>query len=95
MVFGQVNMERIQLNEESLWSGQKINNKNPEFLKHLQEIQQLLLDGKNIEAVRLAEKNLLGTPPHVRSYLSLGDLWLDQFLGEAPEPRIFTSQVVQ
>ena len=85
MVFGQVNRERIQLNEESLWSGQKISNNNPEALKHLQEIQQLLLGGKNIEAVRLAEKSLLGTPPRVRSYQSLGDLWLEFDAGQKVE----------
>jgi len=70
MVFGQVQKERIQINEESLWSGQKINNNNPEALPHLREIQHLLLDGKNLEAVRLADKYLLGTPPRVRSYQS-------------------------
>jgi alpha-L-fucosidase 2 len=85
MVFGQVNKERIQLNEESLWSGQKINNKNPESLKHLQEIKQLLVGGKNIEAGRLAEINLLGTPPRVRSYQSLGDLWLEFNAGQKVE----------
>jgi alpha-L-fucosidase 2 len=82
MVFGQVNKERIQLNEESLWSGEKINNNNPQALKHLEEIQQFLLSGKNIEAVRLAEKSLLGTPPRVRSYQSLGDLWLEFDAGQ-------------
>ncbi len=85
MVFGQVQKERIQLNEESLWSGQKINNNNPQALPHLKEIQQLLLGGKNIEAVRLADKFLLGTPPRVRSYQSLGDLWLEFDAGQKVE----------
>ena len=85
MVFGQVQKERIQLNEESLWSGQKINNNNPEALSHLKDIRQLLLGGKNIEAVRLADKYLLGTPPRVRSYQSLGDLWLEFDAGQKVE----------
>ena len=47
MVFGGIENERIQLNEESLWAGNKINNNNPESSKHLQEIQQLLLSDEN------------------------------------------------
>jgi alpha-L-fucosidase 2 len=85
MVFGQVNRERIQINEESLWSGQKINNNNPEALKRLPQIRRLLLGGKNMEAVRLAEESLLGTPPRVRSYQSLGDLWLEFDAGQKVE----------
>ncbi|NOX65501.1 MAG: glycoside hydrolase family 95 protein [Chlorobi bacterium] len=74
MVFGGVSKERIQLNEESLWAGTKINNNNPNASKHLKEIQQLLLKGKNSKARKLADKYLLGTPPRIRSYQTLGDL---------------------
>jgi len=85
MIFGQVAKERIQLNEESLWSGEKIDNSNPDTLKNIGEIRKLLLSGKNIEAVRLAEKYMLGTPPRVRSYQSLGDLWLEFDAGQKLE----------
>ncbi len=50
---------------------------NPEASKHLKEIQQLLLAGNNSKARKLAEKYLLGTPPRIRSYQTLGDLQLD------------------
>lgn len=84
MVFGKVESERIQLNEESLWAGQPINNNNPGAKEHLSEIQQLLLDGEIARAVELGEKHLLGTPPRIRSYQTLGDLWIDsKFTGEA------------
>jgi alpha-L-fucosidase 2 len=77
MVFGNVDTEQIQLNEESLWAGSKINNNNPEAFKHLPEIRQLLLDGKITKALDLSNKYLLGTPPRIRSYQTLGDIFLD------------------
>ncbi len=77
MVFGGIKKERIQLNEESLWAGEQINNNNSRASEYLSEIQQLLLKGKIKNAGRLADKYLLGTPPRIRSYQTLGDLWLD------------------
>lgn len=77
MVFGQTATERIQLNEESLWSGAPINSNNPEALKNLKQIQGFILEDKLPEAIELAEKSFIGTPPYVRSYQTLGDLFLD------------------
>ena len=77
MVFGQTGTERIQLNEESLWSGKPINSNNPASLKHLKEVQKLILEGKIQEATALAEEHMVGTPPRVRSYQTLGDLLLE------------------
>ena len=74
MVFGRIDTERIQLNEESLWAGKRINNNNPLARTHLQTIRNLLLQGRNLEARELSEKALLGTPPRIRSYQTLGDL---------------------
>lgn len=37
MIFGGVDSERIQLNDETFWSGSPYNNNNPEGLKHLPE----------------------------------------------------------
>lgn len=77
MVFGKTGIEQIQLNEESLWAGSKINNNNPEALDHLDEIRQLLLIGNITRALELSNKYLLGTPPRIRSYQTLGDLFID------------------
>ncbi len=82
MIFGGVAKERIQLNEESLWAGEPINNNNPKAAGYLPQIQQLLLDGQIKKAGKLAEKYLLGTPPRIRSYQTLGDLWLESDLGD-------------
>ncbi|MEA3479021.1 MAG: glycoside hydrolase family 95 protein, partial [Bacteroidota bacterium] len=76
MVFGQPYTERIQLNEESLWAGQPINNNNPDALVNLDELRTLLFQEKSIEAQRLVALNFLGTPPRIRSYQTAGDIFL-------------------
>ncbi len=77
MVFGDYQTERIQLNEESLWAGSQINNNNPAALKKLNQLRELILTNKIADAVKLADESLLGTPPRIRSYQTLGDLYLE------------------
>jgi len=77
MVFGGVADERIQLNENTLWDGYPLNPNNPEGLKALPEVQRLLFENKNNEAVQLAGKTMMGIPQGVKSYQSLGELWFD------------------
>jgi alpha-L-fucosidase 2 len=77
MIFGGVKQEQLQLNEESVWQGKKSNNNNPEALKNLPKIRQLIFDGKADEAMALANKSLNGSPGGVKSYQPLGDLTLD------------------
>jgi alpha-L-fucosidase 2 len=78
MVFGAVNRERIQLNEESLWmpSGDPAERDNPAALKYLPEVRRLLFAGAPVEAYRLAEKFMMGRPSRLQSYQTLGDLRL-------------------
>ena len=77
MVFGNPVNERIQLNEESLWAGSKINNNNKNALKILPELQKTLFMGRYKDALKMANENFLGTPPEIRSYQPLGDLYID------------------
>ena len=77
MVFGGVADERIQLNESSLWDGYSLDPNNPEGLKALPKIQRLIFENKNNEAVKLAEKTMMGIPKGVKPYQSLGELWFD------------------
>lgn len=77
MVFGRVDRERIQVNEESLWAGSQINNNNPEALKNLPVIQKLLLEEKNKKALELVKKTFIGTPPRIRSYQTAGDIFIN------------------
>jgi len=53
MVFGGVNIERIVLNENSLWSGSRQEADRPDAHQALPEIRRLLLEGKNVEAEQL------------------------------------------
>ena len=76
MIFGHIEHERIQLNEETLWDGHKFNRNNPEALNALPKVRQLLFEGKNQEATDLAAEKMMGIPPRIKSYQSVGDLRL-------------------
>src|SRR5260370_40241285 len=58
MVFGGIAEERIQLNEESLWSGSPQDADNPEALRYLPAIRQLLFEGKYAEAQKLTYEHM-------------------------------------
>ena len=77
MVFGGVNNERIQFNEETVWDGVPTDYTNPEALGALPEVRRLLFEGKNGEAYKLAGKKMMGNPKKVKSYQTLADLFLD------------------
>ena len=50
MVFGGPASDEIQLNEDSFWSGGPHNNNSPRSLARLDEVRQLIFDGKEAEA---------------------------------------------
>lgn len=85
MVFGRTDLERIQINEESVWAGHRLDDNNPGALAHLDEIRHLIFEGKNTEAFELATEHLLATPKTLRSYQTLMDLMLDLPSGEATD----------
>jgi alpha-L-fucosidase 2 len=74
MVYGGVSSERIQLNDDTLWSGGPKECNNPEALKTLPEIRRLIFAGKFAEADKLG-KQMMG--PYTQSYLPMGDLVLE------------------
>lgn len=94
MIFGGVNSERLQLNEDSLWSGAPQDADNPEALTALPEIRSLLFAGKYAEAQRIADQKLICNGPGsgrgrggriaYGSYQSLGDLKLEFAGGTDP-----------
>src|SRR5438046_3708886 len=75
MVFGTTDTEHIQLNEDTVWAGEKRDRNNPEALKNLPEVRRLLFAGKPLEAQTLAEDTMMGIPKRQPPYQSLGDLW--------------------
>jgi alpha-L-fucosidase 2 len=60
MVFGGVENDRIQFNEETLWTGAPRNYSRPGAYKYLDSIRHLLFAGKQKEAEALAEKEFMG-----------------------------------
>ena len=74
MVWGGVSRERIDLNEDTLWSGEPYDNLNTNGLAALPLIRKLLLDGRNSEAQSLVEQAMNGH--YNQCYQLLGDLQL-------------------
>lgn len=81
MVFGGVESERLQLNEETIWAGEKRDRNNPEGLRNLAEVRRLLFAGKVKEAEALADKTMIATTRRMPQYQPLGDLIL-RFSGQ-------------
>lgn len=79
MIMGGVGEEVLGLNEESLWSGYYQDKNNEKAAACLEEVRRLVFSGKNKEAERLIQNNMLGE--YNESYLPLGNLLL-QFAGE-------------
>src|SRR5215510_5618094 len=81
MVFGGIQSERLQLNEDTIWAGEKRDRNNPEGAKNLAEVRRLLFAGKPKEAEELAEKTIIAIPKRMPPYQPLGDL-LIRFSGQ-------------
>jgi alpha-L-fucosidase 2 len=88
MVFGGVSDERLQLNEDTVWAGEKRNRINPAARQAIPEIRRLLAAGKAAEAEVLADKAVIATPRRMPPYQTLGDLRVSQSTpGEVSEYR--------
>jgi len=76
MIFGGVTNERIQFNEDTLWTGHPHDYANPDAKQQLPAIRELLASGKNKEAGQLAKAQFLGNPSRQKAYQPFGDLRL-------------------
>ena len=84
MVFGGVQEERVQLNEETFWSGWEYPDyDNPETLEHLDEMRQLVFEGKYPVAQALCDRYQicrgmgdLDVEGAFGSYQTAGDLYI-------------------
>ncbi|ADQ45470.1 Alpha-L-fucosidase [Caldicellulosiruptor kronotskyensis 2002] len=74
MVYGHTAVERIQLNDDSLWSGTFIDRNNPSLKEKLPEIRRLVLVGDLYHAEELIMQYMVGTPASMRHYTTLGEL---------------------
>ena len=76
MVFGGVAEERLQLNEDTIWSGGPYDPANPAALEAYPKARELIFAGKQQEANDLISKSGMGIPSGQASYSTLGNLTL-------------------
>src|SRR5277367_1891486 len=77
MVFGGVEREHLQLNEDTLWAGGPYDPNNPHALAALPEARKLVFDGQYDDAAKLISSNMMAVPLREMPYETLGDLFLD------------------
>ena len=77
MVYSNTHTDRIQLNEDSLWSGGIRDRNNPSALENLPKIRKLILEGRISKAQELCSYALSGLPENQRHYETLGNLFIE------------------
>ena len=75
MVYGGTDVEEIQLNEETFWSGSPHDNNTPTAKASLKEVRQLIFEGREREAHQLIDRTFF-KGPHGQKFLPLGSLKL-------------------
>jgi alpha-L-fucosidase 2 len=76
MIYGNVEKETIQLNEHTVWSGSPNRNDNPLALDSLAIIRQLIFEGKQKEAERIAGRVIITKKSHGQKFEPVGSLQL-------------------
>jgi alpha-L-fucosidase 2 len=74
MVFGGTADERIQFNEDTLWTGKPHDYVRAGARESLDEIRRLVFEGKVKEAGELVRKSFLSDPVRQKAYQPFGDL---------------------
>ena len=75
MVYGGTDVEEIQLNEETFWSGSPHSNNSNESLGALADVRRLIFEGKEGAAAKLIDQHFV-KGPHGMRYLPMGSLKL-------------------
>jgi alpha-L-fucosidase 2 len=76
MIFGNTDKEIIQLNEHTVWSGGPNRNDNPLALDSLDTIRELIFQGKQKEAERIANRVIITKKSHGQMFQPVGNLQL-------------------
>ena len=77
MVSGSPDRERIQLNEDSIWSGNFRDRNNPSARNALPKVRQLLDEGRAAEAEEICLESFSGMPQIQRLYQTAGEIQID------------------
>ncbi|MBI2513275.1 MAG: glycoside hydrolase family 95 protein [Opitutae bacterium] len=82
MIFGGIETERLQLNEDTLWGGGPYDPANPDARAALPEIRRLLAAGESAEAQALAHAKFMARPMWEAPYQTVGDLLISMPFSE-------------
>ncbi|MBN2181112.1 MAG: glycoside hydrolase family 95 protein, partial [Sedimentisphaerales bacterium] len=74
MVFGGISEEHLQFNEDTIWNGEPHEYQHEGAAEFLPEIRQLIADGKQAQAERLASREFMSIPLRQKAYQPFGDL---------------------
>jgi len=83
MIFGKYDEERIQINEETYWSGGPYSTTVEGGYKVLTDIQKYIFDGEPLKAHKLFGRYLMGYPVEQQKYQSTANLHI--FFDKEPE----------
>ena len=73
MVYGGIATDELQLNEDTFWSGGPHNNNSTTSPNYLDQVRQLIFNGKESDAESLINQQFV-KGPHGMKYLSLGSI---------------------
>jgi alpha-L-fucosidase 2 len=74
MIYGNVDTETVQLNENTVWSGSPNRNDNPLALDSLAEIRRLIFSGEQKKAEKLADKVIISKKSQGQMFEPVGSL---------------------
>jgi alpha-L-fucosidase 2 len=77
MIFGGTEHERLQFNEDTLWTGEPHEYQHEGAVKYLPIVRKLLFEGKQREAEKIASEHMMSVPLRQEKYQPFGDLLLD------------------
>lgn len=89
MVFGGVETERLQLNEDTLWSGGPYNPVNPRARASIDELRKLIFAGRYQEAEAFANANVMATPLRQAAYQTAGSLLIAMPGAASAQPQAY------
>ncbi|MGE3242222.1 MAG: glycoside hydrolase N-terminal domain-containing protein [Pirellulales bacterium] len=75
MVYGGTAQDRLQFNEDTLWTGGPHSYAHPGAAKYLGQLRQLLLEGKQRAAEKLASEHFMSVPLRQMAYQPFGDVY--------------------
>lgn len=84
MVYGGVQSDHIQFNEETLWTGEPRDYHREGAAAYLPQIRQLLFEGKQGEAEELAEAHFMGKMSNEEDYEEQKTAWIKEITNTTP-----------